>query len=360
MDGAQIPALMIQENTVTMKYTVAPLRRRMMAAGLMMAALTLAGCSNESKDAKAPAAAQKLVIKVGHAANEANTGHKGLVQMNKLLAEKTGGRISLEIYPSSQLGSERELIEALQLGNVGMAFTSSAPIGAFKKEFFALDLPFVFKDRATVYKVLDGEPGEYMLKSLESINIKGLGYWENGFRQLSNSKLPVRTPDDLKGIKMRTMENEVHLATWKELGANPAPLAFGELFTALQQKTFEAQETPINLFRDMKYYEVQKFITKTGHLYSPFVVMMSKPLFDGLADADKAALMAAFAEAKTYQRDLAQKADAEAEAEMKTMTFVELSDAEKEAFRAKMGPVYELVKKKAGAEMVEKVLAAVQ
>jgi len=342
-----------------------PFRRRILATGLALAAFTLAGCSGESKDAApaagsaaAPAAAQKLVIKVGHAATESNTGHKGMVEFNRLLGEKSGGRISLEIYPNSQLGSERELIEAVQLGSVGMTFVSSAPLGGFKKEFFALDLPFVFKDRPTVYKVLDGEPGQFLLKSLDDINIKGLGFWENGFRQFSNSKLAVKTPDDLKGIKMRTMENEVHLAAWKELGANPAPLAFGELFTALQQGTFDAQETPINLFRDMKFFEVQKFITKTGHLYSPFVVMMSKSVYDGLSDADKAIVAEAFEAAKVYQRDIAQKSDTEAEAAMTGVTFTELSDAEKEAFRAKMGPVYDLVKKKAGEEIVNKVIQA--
>jgi len=339
-----------------------PFRRRVLATGLALAAFALAGCSGESKEAApvagAPATEQKLVIKVGHAATESNTGHKGLVEFNRLLGEKTNGRISLEIYPNSQLGSERELIEAVQLGSVGMAFVSSAPLGGFKKEFFALDLPFVFKDRPTVYKVLDGEPGQFLLNSLSDINIKGLGFWENGFRQLSNSKLAVKSPDDLKGIKMRTMENEVHLAAWKELGANPAPLAFGELFTALQQGTFDAQETPINLFRDMKFFEVQKFITKTGHLYSPFVVLMSKSIYDGLSDADKTAVAEAFEAAKVYQRDIAQKSDAEAEAAMTNVTFTDLNDVEKEAFRAKMGPVYDLVKKKAGEEIVEKVLQA--
>jgi len=340
-------------------------RRKLLIGGLVAASLSLFGCGGESKDAPAaaggagPVAEQKLVIKVGHAATESNTGHKGLLRFNELLSAKTDGRITLDIYPNSQLGSERELIESIQLGSVGMAFVSSAPLGNFKKEFFALDLPFAFKDHETVYRVLDGEVGQMLLGSLDDINIKGIGFWENGFRQFSNSKIPVRTPDDLRGIKMRTMENEVHIAAWKELGANPAPLAFGELFTALQQKTFDAQETPINLFYDMKYFEVQKFITKTGHLYSPFVILMNKSVYEGLSDADKQAVAEAFEEAKRYQRELAQASDAAAEKAMEgQITFVELSDAEKEAFRAKMGPVYELVKRKAGEDIVNKVLEA--
>lgn len=328
------------------------------AAGLA-ALLVLAGCDQGSEDVASSEAqpAKQVVIKVGHVVSETNAGHQGMLELNRLLGEKTDGRVSLEIFPSSQLGSERELIEAVQLDNIGMAFVSSAPLGGFKKEFFALDLPFVFKDRAMVYKVLDGEPGQQMLASLDDINIKGLGYWENGFRQFSNNRGPVTTPSDLNGIKMRTMENEIHLATWKALGSNPAPLAFGELFTALQQGTFDAQETPINLFRDTSFHEVQKHITKTNHLYSPYVVIMSKSLYEGLSSADQQALAEAFAQAQTFQRELSAKHDEEAEKQLTgTVTFTELNDAQRAEFVNKMGPVYDLVKQKAGNEIVDKVL----
>src|SRR5699024_9366393 len=174
------------------------------------------------------------------------------------------------------------------LGNVDMTFVSSAVLGNFNQEFFALDIPFLFKDREGVYRVLDGEIGSDLLSSLDRVGIKGLGYWENGFRQLTNSKKEIRTPEDLKGMKMRTMENEVHIAAWKEVGANPAPLAFGELFTALQQGTFEAQEGAINLFYDMKCYEVQNHITNTNDVDSQWPLMITHDVYNGLSDEDHA------------------------------------------------------------------------
>jgi tripartite ATP-independent transporter DctP family solute receptor len=304
-------------------------------------------------------AADKIVLKVGHAATTTNTGHLALEFLGKELKEKTKGRVSMEIFPNSQLGSERELIESIQLGNVDMAFVSSALLGNFNKQFFALDIPFMFKDRASVYRVLDGEIGQGLLGSLSKVGIQGVGYWENGFRQLTNSKKVIRTPEDLKGMKMRTMENEVHIAAWKAIGANPAPLAFGELFTALQQGTFDAQEGPINLFYDMKFQEVQKFITKTNHVYSPFVVMINPAVYKRMSDEDKKIFATAFNNAKVYQRDLAQKADAKAEAAMPKVTFTTLTPQEFAKFSQKMGPIYDMVKKKVGPEIVDKIIAEV-
>ncbi|GHU35688.1 hypothetical protein AGMMS50256_31240 [Betaproteobacteria bacterium] len=292
-----------------------------------------------------PVQAQQLILKTAHSAAATNTGQKAFEFLDKELREKTKGKIGLEIYPNSQLGGERELIEAIQLGNVDLIFTSSAPLGSFNKQFFALDLPFAFKDRPTVYKVLDGEIGEGLLKSLDQVGIKGLGYWENSFRQLSNSKREVKTAADLASMKMRTMENEVHIAAFKAVGANPAPLAFSELFTALQQGTFDASEMPINLFYDMKYFEVQKFISKTNHLYSPYVLQMNPDVYNRFSDEEKKIFMEAFAKAKVYQRDLAAKADDAAEAAMPMVKFTTLTPDELKTFSSKMGPVIEMVKK---------------
>ncbi|MGD9808764.1 MAG: TRAP transporter substrate-binding protein DctP [Deferribacterales bacterium] len=300
----------------------------MLAAGLML----LTGCSSSKEESAESKAEKKVVIKMAHAASESNPGHKALEMFGEIVAKETNGRITTEIYPNAQLGSERELVEGVQLGNVNMCFVSSAPVAAFQKEFFALDMPFLFKDRASVYRVLDGPVGQEMLKNMEKINIKGLGFWENGFRNFSNSKRPVH---------------------------NPAPLAFGELFTALQQGTFDAQETPINLFYEMKYYEVQKYITKTAHLYSPFVIMMNLDLFNSFSPEDQKIILDAVEAAKGFERNMAQQKDIDAEKAMEgTIEFIELTPEEKDAFRSKMGPVYEKVKAKAGAEIVEKVIAA--
>lgn len=325
-------------------------RTALMAAGLCAASVALNGTA---------IAKDKIVLKAGHASSTTSTGHLALEFLGKELSEKTDGRISIQVFPGAQLGSERELVESIQLGNVDMAFVSSAVLGNFNKEFFALDIPFMFKDRESVYRVLDGEIGQGLLESLDSVGIKAVDYWENGFRQLTNNKKVIHTPDDLKGMKMRTMENEVHIAAWKEEGANPAPLAFGELFTALQQGTFDAQEGPINLFYDMKFYEVQKYISKTNHVYSPWPVMINPDVYNRFSDDEKVIFAEAMKKATAYQRDLAQKADENAIANMPNVTITELTPEELAQFSSRMGPIHELVKKKVGAKIVDDILAEV-
>ncbi|QKS26777.1 TRAP transporter substrate-binding protein [Vreelandella titanicae] len=306
-----------------------------------------------------PAVAQNLVLKAGHAASTSNTGHKAFEFLGQELAEKTDGRIVVEIFPSSQLGSERELVESIQLGNVDMTFVSSAVLGSFNPQFFALDIPFMFKDRDGVYRVLDGEIGQDLLSSLEQVGIKGLGYWENGFRQLTNNKQEIRSPEDLEGMRMRTMENAVHIEAWREVGANPAPLAFGELFTALQQGTFDAQEGPINLFYDMRFHEVQDYISLTNHVYSPWPVLINPDVYSRLSDEDKIILEEAITKTTEYQRDLAQKADEAAIAAMPDITITELTPEEIEAFASHMDPVYEMVEERVGSEIIDAILTEV-
>mgnify|MGYP003625269291 CR=1 FL=1 len=264
----------------------------------------------------------EILFRAAHSSAPTSTGQKAFEFLDKELREKTDGRIGLEIYPNSQLGGEREAIENVQLGNIDLTFASSAP------EFFAFDIPFLFTNRKQAYAVLDGEIGTEIMNSLKDKGIVGLAYWENGFRQLTNSKKEIRTPDDLAGMKMRTMENEVNIATWREEGANPAPLAFNELFTALQQGIFDAQEGPINLFYDMKFNEVQKFITKTNHIYSPWPLLASPDKLATLSAKDRVIFDAAVKDATAYQRKLAQEADDKAEAAMTNVKFTTLTPEE--------------------------------
>lgn len=305
-------------------------------------------------------AAPELTIKASHAASTTNTGHKALEMMDRELRARTDGRIGMEIFPNGQLGGERELIESIQLGNIDMVFVSSAPLASFNKQFFALDMPFLFKDRTSVYNVLDGEIGQELLASLDSVGIAGLGYWENGFRQLTNNSRVIRTADDLKGLRMRTMENEIHLAAWRELGTNPAPLNFNELYTALQQGTFEAQEGPINLFRDMRFDEVQKYISKTNHIYSAFVVLMNPEVKARMSEEDLVIFREIFQEAKAYQRGLAQKADEEAAKSLEGVTITTLTPEELNTFSSQMKPVYDQIKDIVGEDFADRVIEAAQ
>lgn len=325
-------------------------RKTFLAPGLIALAFGLT--------VSAPISAQ-TVLKAAHSSSTTSTGHQALEFMAKELKEKTDGRITLQIFPSSQLGSEREQIESIQLGNLDLSFVSSAVLGAFNQDFFALDIPFMFKDREGVYRVLDGAIGTQLLASLDQVGIKGLAYWENGFRQLTNNVRPIRSPKDLEGMKMRTMENEVHIAAWKAEGANPAPLAFGELFTALQQGTFDAQEGPINLFYDMKFYEVQKYITRTNHVYSPWPLLINPDVYNGFSDQDRAIFDQVVKDATSYQRQLAQQADEKAVAAMPQVQIIDLTPEEHAAFADRMGPIYDTVKKKIGSEVVDAIVAEV-
>lgn len=302
----------------------------------------------------------EILLRAGHSSALTSTGHKALELLDQRLQERTDGRVGVQIFPNSQLGGEREQIESIQLGNLDMAYVSSAPVASFDQRLFALDLPFVFQDRDAVFRVLDGEIGHELLTGLQDVGLVGLAFWENGFRQLTNSKKEIRTPADLAGMKMRTMENEVHIAAWREIGANPSPLAFSELFTALQQGTFDAQEGPINLFYDMKFNEVQKYISKTNHLYGAWILLMSPDSLAKLSDADREIFLQAVAETTADQRRFALEADAAAEAAMPEITFTTLTPEELKAFSDKMPPVYDLVRKKIGPELVDRVIAAAQ
>jgi len=256
----------------------------------------------------------KVTMKIGHGVTENTAMHLGWVKFKELVEERTKGEIFIDIYPNQQLGGDRELVEATQLGNIAGTAPSTSPVAAFNANFFIFDVPFMFADRESVYKVLDGEPGKAVLKTCEKYNMKGLGYFENGFRNLTNSKRPVHKPADLQGLKLRTMENPLHLAAWNALGANPTPMAFGELFTALQQKTVDGQENPMELIFNNKFFEVQPYLTKSQHIYTPYVVLFNLELWNDLSAEQQDIIQKSMDEAIAYQRQVALDADKKAEA----------------------------------------------
>lgn len=325
---------------------------------LLMVITFVTGCST-STSTKGSSDGEKISIKVGHAAAETNTIHWGWLEFKNRVEEKSKGRITVDVYPNSQLGNERELIEATQLGNVTMSSTSTAPVAAFKSEFFAFDLPFVYNDRETIYGILDGEIGQSIMDKLKEVNIVGLGFWENGFRHITTSTRAVRSIEDMSGLKFRTMENEIHMEAFRLLGASPVPMAWGEVYTALQQKTVDGQETPLELIYNTKLHEVQNYITKTGHLYAPTAVLMNKEFFDGLSAEDQKIISDSIKEVTPLARERAAQKEKEAETEMaKTVEIIALSDEEHAKFREKMEPAFEIVRKKVGADLVDKILEA--
>lgn len=316
-----------------------------------------AGCAPKPADAPTtaePANNEKIVLKAASAVTLSHPYNQGLIEFGRLLEEKTNGKYSLEVFHSAQLGSERETVEGLQMGTIDIAVVSTAPLVGFTDAFLVTDLPFIFNDKQHAYKVLDGEIGKDMFKELESKNLKGLAFWESGFRHVTNSKKPILVPSDMKGIKIRTMENQIHIDSFKQLGADPTPMAFGELYTALQQKTVDAEESPLATIETSKFYEVQKYITLTGHFYPPAPLLASKALWDKLTDEEKTAFQEAANESRDYERKLIQDMEDKLipELEQKGMKFVE---TDKSLWQEAMAPVYAKYEDKIGKELIQKI-----
>ena len=279
----------------------------------------------------------------------------GMVRYAQLARERTQGRVAIQIHHSRQLGDERQVVEGLQLGTVHLTVTSTGPLGGFVPEMNALDLPFLFRDAAHAYKVLDGEIGRELLAKFEAVGIKGLAFWENGFRHITTSKKLIERPADLKGLKIRVMENRVHQAAFRQLGADATPMAWGEVFTSLQQGLLDAQENPIPIVSTFKLYEVQKFLSLTGHVYSPAPVLMSKKTWDRMPPDIQKILLDTAMEVAKVQRQLnrGQEEKQLGELRAKGMTVIEHPD--RAAFREAMKPVFEQFQGQFGKDLVQRI-----
>ena len=272
------------------------------AAVLCFVAALFTGCSGKEKKSTPSETRTTYSMKAGHANPATHPYHIGLLKFGELLKEKSGGQIKFDAFHSSQLGNERDLVEGLQINTVQAAVITSAPLSGFTDAYLVFDLPFIFKNVTEARKVCDSDIGKEMLKSLEGHNILGAAFFENGMRSITNSKRPIETPKDLKGIKIRTMENPMHMAAFKVMGADPTPMAFGELFTALQQKAIDAQENPYVVIFANKFFEVQTYLSITEHLYSPAPLLVSKTFYNSLPANLQAVVLEAAAEAKKFQR----------------------------------------------------------
>lgn len=254
------------------------------------------------------AAQTRTVLKAGHGSTTATASHLALVRFAELAAAKSGGQLKVEVYADRQLGEERELVEGLQIGSVDIAFVSN--LSSFVPAVAVLDVPFLFKDAAHAYRVLDGPVGHDLLAAMAPRGIVGLAFWEGGWRHVT-SKKPVASPKDLQGLKLRTMQNPVHIEAFRRLGAAPIPMAWGEVFTSLGQGVIDAQENPITIIYTNSLWEVQKHVTLTGHLYGIHTLMVSKATWARLPVGQQIALRDAAREATAYQRSLSARMEAE-------------------------------------------------
>jgi tripartite ATP-independent transporter DctP family solute receptor len=324
---------------------------------IVMVALVIVGCNKqEVLDPESEAEFPKMVINVGHGNSETHSYQKGLLEFQRVVEEKTGGNVTIEIHPCSSLGSEREMVEGLQLGTLEMCLAATSPLTAFVPEFSVFDLPFIFTSRDQAWNTLDGELGSEMLDLLESKNLKGLAYFEVGFRNFTNNKHPINTPSDLSGLKIRTMETPVHVAAVGYWGGNAISMPIGEVYTSLQMGTIDGQENPYASIIGQKLYEVQPYISISEHFYTATPLLISKQLWDSLSPE----LQAVLEEAAYAGRDACREANLKVEEEGAAIceeAGCKINYADKEAFKETAPAIYEMFADQIGQEYIDKFIA---
>ncbi len=301
-------------------------------------------------------------IKITNGVNEDHPVGAGVKKMQEILTARSGGKMKMNAFWGGSAGGDLQATQALRAGTQEMVVTSSSPLVGIVKELGVFDLPFLFANEKEVDSVLDGAAGAYFNKKLEDAGVVNLAYWENGFRNLTNSKRPVNKVEDFDGVKVRVMQNNIFLDTFKTLGTNAVPMAFGEVFTALETKTIDGQENPFVTINTSKFYEVQKYLSVTRHAYTPFLVLYSKKMWDALSKDEQAALREAAIEGQKVQRATIRAQDGKALADLKTkgMQINEISPAEQRRMFEKVKPVYDKNATSIGADAINIVVDALK
>lgn len=322
-----------------------------LAAALIAVAFVIGGCA-AGKKGGGPG---QVTLRAGHAVSEEHAYHLGLERFKELVEEKTNGAVKIEIYPNGSLGDERDMVEGLQLGTVDIVLSSTGPLGNFVPQINVVDLPFLFRDKQHAYSVLDGEIGQNLLKKFEPEGIIGLAFWENGFRHITNSKRPINGPEDLEGLKLRTMKNRVHVDMFRELGVDATPMAWSEVFTSLQQGTIDGQENPVAIIYSHHLYEVQKYLALTGHVYSPAVLMIAKDKMESLTPEQQKVIKEAAAEAGSYERNLITESENEQLKKLEEMGM-QITRPDREGFMEATKAVYKKYESEFGKDLVRRII----
>ena len=317
--------------------------RLLLLAGVLVLGLTAA------------ANAADFVFKLGHIADPENPYAKGAEKFAQLVKEKTGGKVEVQVFPSSQLGNQRDLVEGTQFGTIDFTMTSTAVLGNFLPQAAVFDLPFIFRDVQHAYKALD-TVGMEIAEKLQGMKL--LAYYENGVRHMTNSKRPIRKPEDMKGLKIRVMEQPIYIEMIKALGGNPTPMAFGELFTALQQGVVDGQENPAAHIYTARFFEVQKYISLTAHTYSAEPMLVSLAAWNKLPKDLQEKIQSAANESRDWQRDLCRQLEEGYWTKIQESGKSEINrDVDKKAFADATRGVWAMFEKKVGKENIEKIVA---
>ena len=285
----------------------------------------------------------------------------GIKKMQEVLAVKAGGKMKISTFWGGSAGGDLQAVQALRAGTQEMVCTSSSPLVGIVKELGVFDLPFLFANEKEADAVFDGEAGRYFDKKLEAAGLINLGFWENGFRNFTNSKHPVNKVEDFDGLKIRVMQNNIFLDSFKSLKTNPIPMAFGEIYTALETRTIDGQENPFLLIETAKFNEVQKYLSITKHAYTPFLILYSKKLWDKLSPEEQALVREAAKEGKPVQRQASRSMSAKSlDSLRKTMVVNEVPEAERMRMHERVRQVYEKQASVIGSEAMGVVMDALK
>jgi tripartite ATP-independent transporter DctP family solute receptor len=323
---------------------------------LVVALLALAGCGGDKKPEPAkPAQQQVITMKFGHYAPAAHPGNAAAKMFAEAVEKRTNGAIKVTVFPDNQLGSPPEMLEQNIMGAIDMSLPTQGALDKYSKKFAVVMLPFVFKDAPHAYKVLDGPFMQWAAPELEKQGLVFLANWEWGFRNLTNNIRPINSPDDVKGLKIRTPPEVQLQAAMEALGGNVTKIAFPELFMALKQGTVDAQENPLSIIFHNKYYEAQKHLALTNHVYNSMVHVMSKKTWDKLTPDQQKIIKEESKKAGDYMREQVQKEEANLVKQLKEkgmqVTTPNVAD-----FKAKMQPAYDKIGQYAGKENVDTFL----
>ncbi|MFD2922225.1 TRAP transporter substrate-binding protein [Halobacillus naozhouensis] len=326
--------------------------------GLAIPCLVVLGaCGSTETSGSSETGIQERTLRAGIGLPKEHPEGQGLAKFKEIVEEKTDGKITIDAYYNAQLGDDQKMVGGLQAGTLDITIPSTSPMVGTIKQFGIFDFPFLFNSGEEADAVLDGPVGQKVLDKLPQHGLVGLAYWENGFRNLTNSVHPVDSVEDFEGLKIRTMQNEVHLDVFKKLGANPTPMPFSEVFTALEGQTIDGQENPLATILSNKFYEVQDYLSLTKHVYTPFVFLISKMTWDDLSEEEQKIIKEAAIEAGEYQRKANRKANEEALEELKAegIKVNEFSQKEKEKIKELIQPVIDKYSKKYGEDLYQQM-----
>ena len=303
--------------------------------------LTSAAIAFAALSAPASAQVQERTIRWGHLNNTDHPVSKGVQKFTELVAAKSGGKLKVREYPANQLGSEMQQQSALRAGTQEMQSPATTSLVGIVKDYGLIDFPFIVSTPQQADALLDGPLGSALLAKLPEKGLIGLGYWDLGFRNVTNSRRAITKGEDLDGIKIRVIPNPVYLETFKAFNANPVPMSFSELYTALETRTVDGQENPFSVILSNKFYEVQKYLSVTNHTYSTNIVLVSKIFWDKLSKEEQTILQEAANEARDYQRKVSREQATASISELKAkgMAVNEIAPAELARMRDKTKPI---------------------